>query len=138
MIPLGPQLIGQTEKALKAVLRRFLAGDDLTEEQWVTLRLTEQFSGDGDLAAFISDKSHFENPARTLAALERRAFVTGNTLTDAGREVLTRIGAEIAEHTGAIWSDLPDADAAARTLNTVLERYNTVLRQHEAADAQQA
>lgn len=130
MIPLGPQLIGQTEKTLKAVLRTFLAGDDLNEEQWVTLRLTEQFTGDGNLATFVGETAHFENPANILTTLEQRNLVNDHTLTDAGREVLTRIGADIAEHTAPIWNDLPDADAAERTLNTLLERYRALLEQH--------
>jgi hypothetical protein len=35
----GPQLIGETEKTLNALLRLFLEGTGLTESQWVTLRL---------------------------------------------------------------------------------------------------
>ena len=37
--PFGPQLIGETEKTLNALLRRLLQGTGLTEPQWVTLRL---------------------------------------------------------------------------------------------------
>jgi hypothetical protein len=36
--PFGPQLIGETEKTLDALLRQFLEGTGLTESQWVTLR----------------------------------------------------------------------------------------------------
>jgi hypothetical protein len=36
----GTPVIGQTEKALNAILARQLAGTGLTEPQWVTLTLT--------------------------------------------------------------------------------------------------
>jgi hypothetical protein len=36
----GAQVLGQTEKALNAILARQLAGTGLTEPQWVTLTLT--------------------------------------------------------------------------------------------------
>lgn len=129
MIPFGPQLIGQTEKTLNAVLRTFLVEDGLTEEQWVALRLTAQFTGDGDLAEFIREASHFEYPAQTLATLEQRNLITGHTLTDDGREMLARIGADIAERTAVIWEDLPDAECAERALNVVHARYRDLLRQ---------
>jgi hypothetical protein len=41
-IPFGSQLIGQTEKALVALLRRSLEGTGLSEPQWVTLRVADQ------------------------------------------------------------------------------------------------
>ena len=41
-MPFGPQLLGETEKTLNALLRRFLDPFELTEPQWVTLRLAEQ------------------------------------------------------------------------------------------------
>ena len=43
--PFGPQLIGETEKTLNALLRRYLEASDLTEPQWVTLRLADVFDG---------------------------------------------------------------------------------------------
>src|SRR5712691_4218526 len=41
----GTQVIGQTEKALNAILDRLLAGTGLTEPQWVTLTLTAASGG---------------------------------------------------------------------------------------------
>ena len=46
--PFGPQLIGETEKTLNALLLRHLDGTGLTEPQWVTLRLADQFDGTVD------------------------------------------------------------------------------------------
>ena len=37
--PFGPQLIGETEKTLGAVLTDTLRGTGLSESQWVTLRV---------------------------------------------------------------------------------------------------
>ena len=42
---LSPQVIGQTEKALNAILERLLAGTGLTEPQWVALTLTVMSGG---------------------------------------------------------------------------------------------
>ena len=39
--PFGPQLVGETEKTLTALLRGFLAETGLTEPQWVTLRVAQ-------------------------------------------------------------------------------------------------
>jgi hypothetical protein len=43
----GTPVIGQTEKALNAILHRQLAGTSLTEPQWVTLTLTVVSGGPG-------------------------------------------------------------------------------------------
>ena len=45
--PFGPQLIGETEKTLNALLHRFLRGTGLNEAQWVTLRLAGLLDGSG-------------------------------------------------------------------------------------------
>ena len=44
--PFGPQLIGETEKTLTALLRRFLADTGLSEPQWVTLRVAQLYGAD--------------------------------------------------------------------------------------------
>ena len=44
-VPFGPVLVGQTEKTLRALLRRTLAGTGLSEPQWVTLRLAHMLDG---------------------------------------------------------------------------------------------
>jgi hypothetical protein len=48
------QLIGQTEKALNAILDHQLAGPGLTEPQWVTLTIAVMSGGTIDRTAFTS------------------------------------------------------------------------------------
>ncbi len=59
LTPFGPQLIGETEKTLNALLRRFLEEPGLTEPQWVTLRLAglldRSVDADG-LVAAVADR----------------------------------------------------------------------------------
>ncbi len=43
--PLGPQLVGENEKTLNALLRRILEHTGLSEAQRVTLRLAGQLDG---------------------------------------------------------------------------------------------
>src|SRR5712691_11433766 len=50
----GTQVIGQTEKALNAILDRQLAGTGLTEPQWVTLTLTVVSGGAVDRDQLVS------------------------------------------------------------------------------------
>ena len=53
-IPFGPQLVGQTEKTLNALLRGFLDGTGLTEPQWVTLRVADLIDGGADNADAVA------------------------------------------------------------------------------------
>ena len=73
--PFGPQLIGETEKTLNAILRRVLQGTGLSEPQWVTLRLAGQLD-EFDRQAFVitlTDRAHFTDSAQLV-----------DQLTDAG------------------------------------------------------
>ncbi|QNA93890.1 hypothetical protein [Microbacterium sp. Se63.02b] len=81
MIPFGPQLIGQTEKALNALLQTVLAGRDLTEREWVALRLASQFDGTPDLDGFVAERLHAPDAGRLTAALRDRGFLTDAALT---------------------------------------------------------
>ncbi|WP_306371115.1 hypothetical protein [Nocardiopsis sp. CC223A] len=129
MIPFGAPLIGRTEKTLNALLAAVLADSGLSEPQWVALRLTERFKGTGDLAAFIHDQSRLPAPEALLSDLAGRGLVSGDRLTDTGRDFLDRTGRRIAELTGPVWAGLSPEDtaAAARVLNTVLEETRAVL-----------
>jgi hypothetical protein len=129
MIPFGPQLIGQTEKALNAVLRSILADHRLTEAHWVTLRLTSQFDGAGSLSDFIGDRAQFSNASALLSWLTQRGLVTGDQLTDAGNATVAAIGRRIAELTEPVWAMLntDDTAAAERLLNVVLERTRAIV-----------
>lgn len=129
MISFGPQLIGQTEKTLNAILAAVLAESGLSEPQWVTLRLTAQFKGTGSLPAFIRGRAHFADPESLVSSLAERGFVSGDRLTDAGKAFLHAAQGRIEELTAPIWEGLPADDVAAteQVLNTVLERGHAVV-----------
>ena len=134
MIPFGPQLIGQTEKSLNALLQSVLAGRDLTEREWVTLRLASQFDGPGELDGFVAERFHDPDAGRLTAALRDRGLLTDTALTPAGSALVAEIGQEIAALTAPLWLGIEeeDADAATRVLNVVLERSLTLLRTSHA------
>ena len=130
--PFGPQLIGETEKTVNALLRRFLEGTGLTEPQWVTLRLADLLDGRvgaGDLAAAVADRAHFADAADLVSGLTDRGLLDDGRLTPAGRELTAGVQATIATETAAIWEDLPPDDVAAttRVLNEVVTRARAVL-----------
>jgi hypothetical protein len=130
--PFGPQLIGQTEKALNALLNRIL-GDRLTEPQWVTLRLAhlleEQVNGSEELAHEVAERAHFSDSGALVNGLTTAGLLRDGRPTDDGRMVVSQIQAQVAESTGPIWADLPSDDVAAatRVLNEVLHRARGVL-----------
>src|SRR4030088_1814673 len=68
----GPQVLGQTEKALNAILHRQLAGTGLTEPQWVTLTLTVASGGTVDRDELIARLAG----ALRVSDAEARAHVT--------------------------------------------------------------
>jgi DNA-binding MarR family transcriptional regulator len=137
-------ILGQTEKALNAILDRLLAGTGLTELQWVTLTITST-SGDtvarDELIGRVAHSlrvSEAEAQAR-IAELAAAQLVQvpddGGSpvkLTDAGEELYSRIRAGVNEITGRMWGDLPaeDLDTAGRVLSIVLERANAELAAH--------
>lgn len=115
----GPQLLGETEKALNVLLRRSLAGSGLDEEQWVTLRVASQHDGPvGSLAAQVADRAQFQNTDRLVSQLEEKGLIAGERPTSKGNELLR----DVLGGNANIWQDVPDADAAARALSTVLDR----------------
>jgi DNA-binding MarR family transcriptional regulator len=137
----SPQLIGQTEKTLNAILDRLLAGTGLTEPQWVTLTIAVMSGGSIDRAALVSriagslKISDAEAQARidelAAAQLLEVPNVDGSAVrvTDAGQRLQGRIRSSVVEITDRMWGDLPAADlaAAGRVLTTVLERANAEL-----------
>jgi hypothetical protein len=130
--PFGPQLIGETEKTLGALLRRFLEGTSLTESQWVTLRLADRLDGSVDakgLVAAVADRAQLSNGAELVSELTRRGLVDDGRLTSAGRDLTTAIQTTIATTTAPIWNGLPDEDVAAatRVLNEIVTRARAVL-----------
>ena len=131
--PFGPRLIGETEKTLNALLRRFLEGTGLTEPQWVTLRLADLLDGTVDtdgLVAAVTDRAHFPDAAELVGELTDRDLLDDGQLTSAGRKLTTAVQATITTQTAPIWDDLPADDVAAttRVLNEVVARARVVLR----------
>ncbi len=114
----GPQLIGETEKALGALLRRFLEGTGLTEPQWVTLRLADLLDGGVDahgLAAAVADRAQFLDAADLVGELTSRGLLDDGRLTPAGRSLIATVQTTITAETTPIWDHLPDGDVAAAT-----------------------
>ena len=130
--PFGPQLIGETEKTLSALLDRFLQRTGLTEPQWVTLRLAGMLDGSVDadgLAAAVADRAHFSDAVDLVGELADRGLLADGRLTSAGRELTTAVQTSITTGTAAIWDNLRSDDVAAvtRVLNEVISRARVLL-----------
>jgi hypothetical protein len=139
--PFGTQVIGQTEKALNAILDRQLAGTGLTEPQWVTLNVAiasggtvdrDQLTGRVAGALKISDAEAQARITELAAAQLLDAPDDESSpvkLTDAGQQLHGQIRAAVTPITQRLWGDLPAEDLATtgRVLSTILERANTEL-----------
>jgi DNA-binding MarR family transcriptional regulator len=132
------QLIGQTEKAMNAILDRLIA-DAVTEPQWVTLVLTARSGGPADSAQFSARVAQALAVDQATAAdhigqLAKKGLVSTAdgviTLTEAGQQLLDRVQGQTGEIIQRLWGDLPTADheATRRMLSTVLERAQAELR----------
>jgi hypothetical protein len=101
--PFGSSLIGQTEKALNAILDKQLAGTGMTEPQWVTLTVAGGGSADrGQLigrvvAALKVRDAEAESLIAELATAQLLPASDGDAsrveVTDAGRQLHRRIRA---------------------------------------------
>jgi hypothetical protein len=141
MTTFGTQLIGQTEKALNAILDRQLAGTGVTEPQWVTLTIAVMNGGTIDAASLIGRVAdalkvgHADARARIdeLAAAQLLQLAESDGpmvgVTDAGSELYGRIRNAVVEITHRLWSDVPPDElaTAGRVLATVLDRANAEL-----------
>lgn len=135
----GTPVIGQTEKALNAILQRQLAGTGLTEPHWVTLTLAV-VSGPTLPAKQLTDRvvgaAKLSEAAAAELVIDLDAFgllrvASGGsvTVTDAGHKQWSAIRAAITTITDGLWGDLPAEELAiaARVLSTVLGRANALL-----------
>jgi hypothetical protein len=134
----GPPLIGQTEKALDAILSRQLEGSDLSASGWVLLRLVRAVGGRigrEDLIERAAAVSKFA-PEDTEVEIGRLIWAElvareGDELvvTVAARQLQDRVRSAVAEITARLWGDLPAADlaTAGQVLGTVLSRANAEL-----------
>jgi hypothetical protein len=128
--PFGPQLIGETEKTLNALLHRFLQRTGLTERQWVTLRLAGMLDGSVDgLITALADRAHLSDADDLVAELTDRGLLADGRLSAAGRELTTAVQTTITTDTAPIWDNLPSDDVAAatRVLNEVITRARVLL-----------
>jgi hypothetical protein len=137
----GAQILGQTEKALNAILDRQLAGTGLTEPDWITLTLTAASGGtlgrdqlESRVAGALKVSPAMAR-ARIAGLAAGQLLETGGgdepqvTLTDAGRRLHGQIRGAVTEITERMWGDLPAGDlvTAGRVLSVVLARANAEL-----------
>jgi hypothetical protein len=128
---LNGQVIGQTERATRALLDVLLAETDTPFDTWVSLK----FVGDnGDVSAdalvqqLAVGRVLTASDAEAIVADVRAAgFLIGTdviTLTDTGRARYDRISAGVDRIAGYLYADLPEADlvVARRVLDTLTER----------------
>ena len=137
--PLNPQVIGQTESALGALLGPVLAETGTSFEQWVVLAVTVDGgpAGRADLVARIVDARKFttgdvEAAIAELAAADALAVESGRVeLTAAGQDLYRRIRGRIREVTSGLF-DFPAEDlaTAGRVLAAVTARANAFLAGH--------
>jgi hypothetical protein len=132
--PFGPQLIGQTEKTLVALLSQSLEGTGLSEPQWVTLRVAAMLEDSvdaGGLLTAVADRARFPDAAEIVRHLTTRGLLDDGRLTAAGRDLIETVLTRSESRTGTIWRDLPAQDVAATTfvLNEVLRRARAVLQE---------
>ncbi len=135
----GAPLIGQTEKALNAILNRLLAGTGITEPMWVTLTLTVVSDGAIDRTELIrqvggATQLSQASVAERIAELTAAGFLRdgGNgriQVTDEGQARWTHVRTAIGPIIQGLWGDLPAEDlvAAGRVLGIILGRANVVL-----------
>ena len=137
--PLNPQVIGQTESALGALLGPVLAETGTSFEQWVVLAVTVD-GGPADRAELVARIAHARKFAAgdvevviaELAAAGRLTVETGKVeLTAVGLDLHRRIRARIQEVTRGLF-DFPAEDlaTAGRVLTTVAARANAFLAGH--------
>ena len=134
-----PQLLGQTEKTLNAILDRHLAGAGLTEQHWITLSLGVLSGGSVERERLVKEVaggakfSEDEVRARISELVARQLLDDSGApnvnVTEAGKELHGRIREANFELTERLWGDMAGDDLAttARVLATVLERANAEL-----------
>lgn len=134
----GPALIGQTEKALDAILVRELDGTGLSPSGWVVLKLAGEAGGRlgrQDLIDLGEAQAKFD-AGKSTAAIESalslgllEADRDDLVVTAAARELQARVVGTTDEIRARLWGDLPEADlaTAGRVLSTALTRANAEL-----------
>jgi hypothetical protein len=136
-----PAVLGQTEKALNAILDRQLAGTVLTEPLWIALSLTVATGGIVDRDELVGrvagglkvSEAEAQSLIGELSAARLVQAADGEgapvKLTDSGQLLHDQIRAAVIPITERMWGDLPPDDlaTAGRVLSTILERANAEL-----------
>src|ERR1700748_875653 len=136
--PFGPALIGQTEKALDAILRRELSGTGVSPTGWVLLKLAEGAGGRlgrQDLVHRATVEAKFEatKAEAEIATLLSLGLLDADAdevvLTADARELQARVVGTTDEIRGRLWGDVPQPElaTAGRVLGKVLIRANAEL-----------
>jgi len=138
---LTPQIIGQAEKTMNAILFRLLAWPGLTEAQWITLTLNAAGGGSTARGQLVAQVAHglkvSEAQAREhLASLVAAQLVRDPgddagpvRLTARGTQVFGQVRGAVTEVVKRLWADLPAEDlaTAGRVLSIITERANAEL-----------
>jgi DNA-binding MarR family transcriptional regulator len=132
----SPQVLGETEKALNAILYRALDEVGLNEHQWIALQLTRGAGGEiareellGRLAGALkvgATDAEARVAELVAAGLLQSVHVGQVAFTEAGAQVHARVRGQTSEVMQRLWGDLPqgDLEITGRTLATILERAN--------------
>jgi hypothetical protein len=118
----GPPLIGQTERALQAILARELEGTGLSPAGWVWLKRVG--------AAPAVAREEFDAEVEELIEAGFLARDGEEVVpTTKARDLQARVGARVGEITVRLFGDLSEGDlaTAGRVLGTVLIRANAEL-----------
>lgn len=131
MTGFGPQLIGQTEKALGAMLGEVLAGTRLDQRQWVALRLTAQTDGTRAAADVVRAEAHLADADDLIDQLAALGLVAEGRVTEAGRRLIVTVTGRVDQLMGPVWQAVDPADLAAaeRALRIVRDGARAALGQ---------
>ncbi|MEU0553836.1 hypothetical protein [Dactylosporangium sp. NPDC006015] len=130
MTTLNGRILGQAERATRAVLDRLLARSGTTFEQWVAVNLTAAGPLTRDELLAQMSAGLRTDPAGHVDAAFAAGLLTGDVaLTDLGRSRYEEISAGINAIAGQIYGDLSpeDLDTAGRVLLQVTARANAAL-----------
>jgi hypothetical protein len=133
-----PQMLGQAENTLRALLTSFLAGTNLTYHSWVLLNATAMGGGKfdrGQLTAVAVNALKIDQDAvdAALATLAGADLVTTPPglvrLTEAGSQLYLRLRDAMAPAAARLMQDHSADDLAAtgRVLTAVTDRANEIL-----------
>ena len=138
---LNPSIIGQAEKAHKAILNRILVGTTLDEKQWITVQMAlaagatfervQLVAGVASAAKFDPADVEAAIAALTGAGLVQAAPGAGSQLsfTAAGRVLVENLRGETRDIIARAYGDIPAEDLAttARVLTAITAKISEEL-----------